>query len=363
VVPDGPYADVGYRVPSLATARPRKQRRFIPIALLLILGLAAVPAAPAAMPRDGEVRGVQAPATDPATTPPQQWALGAINALPAWEAPATAAITVAVLDSGIDVTHPDLAANIWHNPKPTVGDVNGYNVFKRSGDIRDEWGHGTEVAGIIGAAPGSAASGVSGVAPRVRLMAVKVLDRNGRGSMAGVVAGMRYALRNGARVINLSLAGPQRSPALEKQIRAAQRAGVFVVTAAGNYGNDLVSRPSYPAAYRTSNLLGVASTDLEGGVSGFSNRGGPISLAAPGEDVLTTARGAGYAGMYGTSAAAPQVSGALALLTAARPDTTIAQMRAALLGGARRLPTLAGKVRAGLLDVGAAMARLLAQPR
>jgi thermitase len=194
-------------------------------------------------------------------------------------------------------------------------------------------------------------------------MAVKVLDRNGRGSMAGVVAGMRYALRNGARVINLSLAGPQRSRALEKQIRAAQRAGVFVVTAAGNYGNDLVAQPSYPASYRKSNLLGVASTDLEGGVSGFSNRGGPISLAAPGEDVLTTARGAGYSGMYGTSAAAPQVSGALALLTAARPNTTIAQMRAALLGGARRLPALAGKVRAGLLDVGAAMARLLAQPR
>jgi subtilisin family serine protease len=95
----------------------------------------------------------------------------------------------------------------------------------------------------------------------------------------------------------------------------------------------------------------------------MSNRGGPIALAAPGEDILTTARGAGYVGMYGTSAAAPQVSGALALLTAARPAATIAQVRAGLLGGAQRLPALAGKVRAGLLDVGAAMARLLAQPR
>ena len=355
--------DVAYRVPSPTTARHRKQRRLIPLALLLILGLGAVPAAQAATPPAGEVRGVQEVAADPANTPSQQWALGAINATPAWDAPATAAITVAVLDSGIDVTHPDLAANIWHNPKPTVGDVNGYNVFTRSGDVRDDWGHGTEVAGIIGAVPASTLSGMSGVAPRVRLMAVKVLDRNGRGSMAGVVAGMRYALRNGARVINLSLAGPQRSPALEKQIRAAQQAGVFVVTAAGNYGNDLVAQPSYPASYRKSNLLGVASTTPEGGVSDFSNRGGPISLAAPGEDVLTTARGAGYSGMYGTSAAAPQVTGALALLTAARPHTTIAQMRAALLGGARRLPALAGKVRAGMLDVGAAMARLLAQPR
>jgi subtilisin family serine protease len=352
-------------VPSLATPRHRRPRRFIPLALLLVLGLGAVPAAQAATATTpaGEVRGAQEAAADPAITPPQQWALDAINATPAWNAPAAAAITVAVLDSGIDVTHPDLAANIWHNPHPTVGDVNGYNVFKRSGDIRDDWGHGTEVAGIIGAAPASALTGVSGVAPRVRLMAVKVLDRHGRGSMAGVVAGMRYALSHGARVINLSLAGPQRSPALEKQIRAARRAGVFVVTAAGNFGNDLVARPSYPASYRTSNLIGVASTDLDDAVSGFSNRGGPISLAAPGEDILTTARGDGYSGMYGTSAAAPQVTGALALLTAARPDTTIAQMRAALLGGARRVPALVGKVRSGLLDVGAAMARLLAQPR
>ena len=138
---------------------------------------------------------------------------------------------------------------------------------------------------------------------------------------------------------------------------------MFVVTAAGNYGNDVVARPAHPASYSRANLIGVASAGPAGGLSDFSNRGGPISLAAPGEDILTTARGAGYVGMYGTSAAAPQVSGALALLIAARPAATIAQVRTALLCGARRLPALAGKVRAGLLDVGAAMARLLAQPR
>lgn len=331
---------------SARAPRHRLPRRLAPIALLALVALAG--AAPVAR------------ADEPATLA-QQWALGAINAPAAWTVPAVTSVTVAVLDSGIDVTHPDLAANVWRNPNPTVGDVHGYNVLTRSGDVSDDWGHGTEVAGIIGAAAASAQSGVTGVAPRVRLMAVKVLDRNGRGSMANVVAGMRYALRNGARVINLSLAGPQRSPALERQIRAAQDAGVFVVTSAGNFGNDLVARPTYPASYRGANLIGVASTGPGGELSSFSNRGGPIALAAPGEDVLTTARGTGHVGMYGTSAAAPQVAGALALLTAARPGATIAQVRAALMGGARRLPGLVGKVRAGLLDVGAAMARLLAQ--
>jgi len=291
----------------------------------------------------------------------RQWALGAINLLPAWTVPATSSVTVAVLDSGIDVTHSDLAARVWRNPRPTVGDVNGFNTLDRNGDVRDDWGHGTDVAGIIGAAPASASSGVSGVAQNARLMAVKVLNSDGVGSTATVVAGMRYALRHGAHVINLSLAGPNRSRALEDEIRAAQTAGVFVVTAAGNHGRDLAATPAYPASYAKPNVIGVASTTSTGELSGFSNRGGPVSLAAPGEEILTTARG-GYESFYGTSAAAPHVSGAIALLRSARPDATVAQIRAALEDGAQRTPALAGKVRSGLLDVGAAMVRLLAQP-
>lgn len=307
-----------------------------------------------------EFRAAEMPA-DATATLSRQWALGAIGVLPAWTVPATTSVTVAVLDSGMDVTHPDLAAHVWRNPRPTVGDVNGFNTFDRSGDVRDEWGHGTEVAGVIGAIPASASTGVSGVAQNVRLMAVKVLDRNGLGSTATVVAGMRYALRHGARVINLSLAGPNRSRALEDEIGAAQAAGVFVVSAAGNYGRDLEATPAYPASYAMPNVIGVASTGPTGELSGFSNRGGPVSLAAPGEEILTTARG-GYESFYGTSAAAPHVSGAIALLRSARPDATIAQLRSALEDGAQRIPALAGKVRCGLLDVGAAMARLLAQP-
>jgi subtilisin family serine protease len=351
------------------------------VAGLLILGAAApaaqagrrpTPAAPSGVVvgRDAagvryvepnrEFRAAEMPA-DATATLSRQWALGAIDVLPAWTVPATTAVTVAVLDSGMDVTHPDLAARVWRNPRPTVGDVNGFNTFDRNGDVRDDWGHGTEVAGVIGAAPASAGTGVSGVAQNVRLMAVKVLDRNGVGSTATVVAGMRYALRHGARVINLSLAGPNRSRALEDEIRAAQADGVFVVTAAGNYGRDLAAVPAYPASYAEPNVIGVASTGSTGELSGFSNRGGPVSLAAPGEEILTTARG-GYESFYGTSAAAPHVAGAIALLRSARPDATVAQIRSALQDGAQPIAGLPGKVRCGLLDVGAAMGRLLAQP-
>jgi subtilisin family serine protease len=368
-------------VPSQISSLQRARCPPALVAALLILG-AAAPSAQADRPseltaphglivgRDAagvryvepnrEFRAAEMPA-DPTATVSRQWALGAIDVLPAWTVPATTAVTVAVLDSGMDVTHPDLAAHVWRNPRPTVGDVNGLNTFDRSGDVRDDWGHGTQVAGVIGAAPASAGTGVRGVAQNVRLMAVKVLDRNGIGSTATVVAGMRYALRHGARVLNLSLAGPNRSRALEDEIRAAQAAGAFVVTAAGNYGRDLAASPAYPASYAEPNVIGVASTGSTGELSGFSNRGGPVALAAPGEEILTTARG-GYESFYGTSAAAPHVSGAIALLRSARPDATVAQIRSALRDGAQPIAGLAATARCGLLDVGAAMMRLLAQP-
>jgi subtilisin family serine protease len=292
----------------------------------------------------------------------RQWALGAMNVAPAWGVSGTGAVTVAILDSGMDVTHPDLAANVWRNSSPTVGDVNGFNALTHTGNVRDDYGHGTAVAGVIGAAPAVAGAGASGVAPHARLMAVKVLNAQGVGTTASVVAGMRYALSHGARVINLSLAGPDRSRALEEQIVAANHAGVAVVTSAGNQGMNLRVSPQYPASYPQRNVIGVASTTSTGALSGFSNRGGTLSMAAPGEDILTTAPGAKYEQFYGTSAAAPEVSGAVALLEATRPEATVAQVRAALEGGARRLPSLAGMVEGGELDVGAAMLRLLALP-
>ena len=191
-------------------------------------------------------------------------------------------------------------------------------------------------------------------------MAVRVLGADAVGTTATVVEGMRYALAHGARIINLSLSGPDRSQALEEQIQAAQAQGVLVVAAAGNQGADLGTRPSYPAAYPEPNVIAVASTGPNGVLSSFSDRGASaVDLAAPGEDVLGPSPGGSYARWSGTSVAAPEVAGAAVLLEAASPGASADQVRDALLGGARRLPALSGAVAAGELDAGAAMRQLV----
>jgi subtilisin family serine protease len=288
----------------------------------------------------------------------QQWPLtqpDAAGVQDAWRTSIGGAVTVAVLDTGVDATHPDLAPNIWH-----AGDgAYGVDVTGAGGAPTDPNGHGTAVAGII-AARGNNGIGGSGVAQDARIMAVRVLDTNAVGTTATVVEGMRYALAHGARIINLSLTGPDRSQALEEQIQAAQAQGVLVVAAAGNHGADIGAQPSYPAAYPEPNVIAVASTGPTGELSSFSDRGATaVDLAAPGEDVLAPGPGGAYARWSGTSAAAPEVAGAAVLLEAASPGASADQVRDALLGGARRLSGLSGAVASGELDAGAAMRRLV----
>jgi subtilisin family serine protease len=183
-------------------------------------------------------------------------------------------------------------------------------------------------------------------------MAVRVLDADARGTTTSVAEGIRYAVANGARIVNLSLAGPSPTPELEDAVRFAQDHGVLVVVAAGNEGTDLATAPTYPAAYGESNVLGVAATAQDGGLSSVSDYGPGADLAAPGEQILSTAIGGGYEWRTGTSMAAPAVTGALVLLAAARPDLDAGALRDALLGTARHtgLP-----VQAGALDAGAAL--------
>jgi subtilisin family serine protease len=284
----------------------------------------------------------------------QQWPLtqpDATGVQEAWRTSVGGAVTVAVLDTGVDASHPDLAANMWHDP---AGGASGLDVIG-GGEPTDPNGHGTAVAGII-AARGNNGVGGTGVAQDARIMAVRVLGADAVGTTATVVEGMRYALAHGARIINLSLSGPDRSQALEEQIQAAQAQGVLVVAAAGNEGANLDVRPAYPAAYPEPNVIAVASTGANGALSSFSDRGaGAVDLAAPGEDVLAPSPGGSYARWSGTSAAAPEVAGAAVLLEAASPGASADQVRNALLGGARRLPGLSGAVAAGQLDAGAAM--------
>ena len=286
----------------------------------------------------------------------------------AWRQTTGADVTVAIIDSGIDLGHPDLAPNLWTNPGEIPGngvdddgngyvdDVHGYDFVDNDGTPQDANGHGTHVAGIVGARGGNGIGG-AGVAWQARLMAIRVLDGQARGTTAAVAAGIRYAVDNGARIVNLSLAGPTSTPDLEDAVRYARARGVLIVVAVGNDGADLASAPTYPAAYGEDNVLGIAATTRDGGLSSVSDYGPGADVAAPGEQILSTALGGGYEWRTGTSMAAPEVAGALVLLAAARPDLDGNGLRDALLAGVRHtgLP-----VSAGALDVGAALRGVIA---
>jgi subtilisin family serine protease len=332
-------------------------------------GLVAKPVAAAKHRGSFRARAAQASATDPRVA--EQWALqgdAPMGIDTAWRQTIGADTTVAIIDSGIDLGHPDLAPNLWTNPGEIaangvdddgngyVDDVHGYDFVDNDGTPQDANGHGTHVAGIVGARGGNGIGG-AGVAWRARLMAIRVLDGQARGTTAAVAAGIRYAVDNGARIVNLSLAGPTSTSDLEDAVRYARARGVLIVVAVGNDGADLTSSPTYPAAYGEDNVLGIAATTSDGGLSSVSDYGPGADVAAPGEQILSTALGGGYEWRTGTSMAAPEVAGALVLLAAARPDLDGNRLRDALLAGVRHtgLP-----VSAGALDVGAALHGVIA---
>jgi subtilisin family serine protease len=315
-----------------------------------------------------------APSSLAAPTDPffrKQWALRSARVPRAWRTSVGGEVTVAVLDTGIDMSHPELARNLWTNPGELPGngvdddhngfvdDVHGADTVNGDGDPADGAGHGTAVAGVIGAR-GDNGAGVSGVAWRVRLMPVKVLPDHGFGTTASLVAGIRYALANGARVLNMSLNGADRSLALEEAIAAADAQGVVVVASAGNDGANRDSVASYPASVASPAVVSVASSD-RGGRLAYASAYGAISvdIAAPGDNILSTDLGGRYGTHSGTSFAAAYVSGAAALLAAARPAASGAQVRGALLAGARRGGRFEARVSEGQLDVAAAMRRLV----
>src|SRR3954463_8880035 len=306
-------------------------------------------AATAADPREGE-----------------QWAVapGSVLDLPdAWQLARGAGVTVAIVDSGARVQHPDLAPNIWTNFGEVPGngvddDRNGYvddvhgvdlSSSRAGQDLSDGHGHGTHVAGIVAAAANRV--GVVGVAPRAKLMIVKVLKADGSGTTGAVAEGIRYAAANGARVINLSLAGNDDDPRLAEAVRAAAAANALVVASAGNDGRDIDRRPPYPASLPQPNLLAVASSDPNDGrgISDFSNFGRlAVQVAAPGAQILSSANDGGWKLMSGTSMAAPMVAGVAALAVSANPQVNAVDLRGLLIQNAARsrLPVSAGYVNA-----------------
>jgi outer membrane protein assembly factor BamB len=292
-----------------------------------------------------------------------------INAEAGWDTLTSASgVIVAVVDSGIRVTHQDLAGNIWNNPSPGAlgytGDTHGINAtFPSSepgnGDPNDDFFHGTMVAGVIGAATNNSI-GVAGVAWNVQLMALKFIAADGFGSGSGEISCIDYAIYHRAQIINGSFGNDQSSAAELYALQQAKAAGIIVVVAAGNDSVNADEGYAYPAGYLLDNVVTVAATTNTDALSDYSNYGpGTVDLAAPGDDIGSTVNtsDSSYASASGTSLAAPQVAGALALLKSHFPNDSYRQLINRLLAQVHPLPGLSGKVQSGgRLDLGAALA-------
>jgi len=294
----------------------------------------------------------------------KQWALNAISASAAWGVTTgTGNTIVAVIDTGIDYTHPDLAANIWVNPDKTAPDKYGYDFANNDNDPRDDNGHGTHVAGIIGAT-GNNGLGVTGINQHTKLMALKFMDANGNGFTSDAIRAIDYAIKHGAKILNNSWGGNLPDASLQAAIARAQAAGVIFVVAAGNESANNDTNISYPTQYgRTlNNVISVAATDQNNALASFSNYGPTtVFIGAPGNSIYSTLPGGGYGIKSGTSMATPMIAGALALLWDAHPTWTYSQIINKLKTSVDVQPSLQGKVVTGgrlnlakLLDAGTA---------
>ena len=260
----------------------------------------------------GETPELEAPASnDPKSR--WQWALGKIQAREAWAVSrGRSAVKLAIVDTGIDYDHPDLAGRV----------DKGRDFINNDDDAKDDQGHGTHCAGIAAASTGNGV-GIAGLAPDVSLIAVKVLSREGYGSNESVANGIVYAADRGADVISLSLGGSDDSQVITDAVAYARGKGALVVAA---MGNESTTRPSYPAA--TAGVMAVGSTTFFDWKSTFSNMGPHISVSAPGSMIVSTVPGGGYQSMSGTSMACPYVAGLAALVKSKHADFTADQVRA-----------------------------------
>ncbi len=296
-----------------------------------------------------------------------------INAPQAWnKTTGSSAVKVAVIDSGIDASHPDLSANMWINQGENcagcrndgidndhngyVDDWRGWNFVSNNNNPMDDNGHGTHVAGTIGAV-GNNGIGVAGVNWHVSLMPLKFIGANGSGTAADAVSAILYAAQQGADVLNNSWGGDQYSQALADAISAADSHGSLFVAAAGNSTSNNDTAPTYPASYDLPNVVAVAATDNTDDLAWFSNYGRQsVALAAPGQDIYSTWPGGGYQYLSGTSMAAPHVSGVAALAKAEFPSATGVGLKALLVDSVDQLPGLSSLTASGgRLDAAAAV--------
>jgi thermitase len=289
----------------------------------------------------------------------QQWGFPKINAPTAWGRITQAAnVTVAMIDTGISLSHPDLQANLWTNPSPTFGDVHGANFVPATatGNPDDDNGHGTHTAGTVGAATNNSV-GVAGTAWKVNLMALKFLDAGGSGSTANAIRAINYGIQHKADIMSNSWGGGGFSQALSDAISAANQAGILFVAAAGNAANNNDANAFFPCNYNLPNVICVAATDQNDNLASFSNFGAKsVHLGAPGVGILSTLSGGNYGVLSGTSMATPHVSGAAALLKGAFPTWQAADLKQQILSTVDPLPSLQGKTTTGgRLNLGRAL--------
>jgi subtilisin family serine protease len=292
----------------------------------------------------------------------RQWAHGKVDSLKAWDlSRGSSSVVVAVVDGGVETTHPDLAANIWHNPREVINgrdddgngfvdDVTGWDFISNDNNPKADAMshiHGTHVAGIIGAVGGNG-KGISGHAPGVKLMPLKYIGADGTGYTSNAIRAIDYAVKNGASVINASWSSSAYSQALYDAIARARAAGVLVVAASGNDSVNIDKVGRYPAAFTLDNIVSVAASTGTDGFASFSDYGlKNVDIAAPGTSIYSTRTGGSYATIGGTSMATPLVSAVAALIKARHPSFNYRKIATALFTGVDKISSMKSKIRFG----------------
>lgn len=280
----------------------------------------------------------------------QLWGTKKIDASLAWNfTTGSSKVSVGVIDTGIDFRHPDIRRNMWVSPNGRL--ANGWNFADNNRYSIDTDGHGTHVAGTVGAV-GNNCIGITGICQHVKVVSMKFgLD------VASAIAAISFANRFSIPILNASWGGRAYSRALKDAIEKYD--GLFIASA-GNSAEDNDVTPVYPASYDCDNIISVAATTPDNTLARFSNYGAEsVDLAAPGTDILSLGLQREYSTQNGTSMAAPHVAGAAALLKSYLPNLTTLDLKDMILSSAVKTPCLAGKVSTGgILNVHAMFERM-----
>lgn len=299
----------------------------------------------------------------------EAWGIGKVDAQQGWQiAQGSRKIVVAIIDTGADVKHEDLVENIWENPGETgkdasgkdkakngidddgngfIDDVHGWNFVSNNSDLKDNHGHGTHIAGIIGASGGNN-KGIIGIAPKVSMMILKYYDPKVQdtNNLKNTIEALKYAVKMNANIINYSGGGTSYSQAERDVIEQARKKGILVVAAAGNEKSNSDFYKYYPADYGLSNIISVTAFDPDTKILSSSNWGTQtVDVAAPGEKILSTFPDGNYGYLTGTSQATAFVSGAAAVLLAHQSQFTAEMVKKHLIMTGDSESSLLGKTR------------------